>query len=93
MATGANRTSSSQGAHLRAHFLRIGDGGALAFFQFADPADQAEFGPKMPQTPFHHVALWVDAETQAAIEARIVKAGIQPRTPMCSNTATAARST
>jgi glyoxylase I family protein len=59
-------------------FYGIGDGGALAFFQFADPADQAEFGPKMPQTPFHHVALSVDAETQKAIEARIEKAGIQP---------------
>src|SRR5260370_41913053 len=59
-------------------FYGIGDGGALAFFQFADPADQAEFGPQMPQTPFQHIALWVDAETQAAIEARIAKAGIQP---------------
>ena len=43
-------------------FYGIGDGGALAFFQFADPADQAEFGPKMPATPFHHIALAVDAE-------------------------------
>ena len=58
-------------------FYGIGDGGALAFFQFADPADQAEFGPKMPQTPFHHVALSVDAETQRAIEVRIAKAGIK----------------
>lgn len=59
-------------------FFGIGDGGALAFFQFADPADQAEFGPKMPASPFHHIALQVDAETQAGIEARIAKAGIQP---------------
>ena len=59
-------------------FYGIGDGGALAFFQFADPADQAEFGPKMPFTPFHHIALQVDTETQDAIEARIAKAGIQP---------------
>ena len=59
-------------------FFGIGDGGALAFFQFADPADQAEFGPKMPASPFHHIALQVDAETQAGIEARITKAGIQP---------------
>ncbi|HEY6824921.1 MAG TPA: VOC family protein, partial [Steroidobacteraceae bacterium] len=44
-------------------FYGIGDGGALAFFQFADPADQEEFGPKMPPTPFHHIALRVDAET------------------------------
>ena len=46
-------------------FYGIGDGGALAFFQFADPTDQEEFGPKMPSTPFHHIALAVDAETQA----------------------------
>jgi len=59
-------------------FFRIGDGGALAFFQFADAADQAEFGPKMPPTPFHHIALKVDAESQKAIEERIAKAGIRP---------------
>ena len=59
-------------------FYGLGDGGALAFFQFADPKDQEEFGPKMPASPFHHIALKVDAETQAAIEARITKAGIEP---------------
>jgi glyoxylase I family protein len=59
-------------------FYGIGDGGALAFFQFADPKDQEEFGPKMPATPFHHIALNVDAVTQAGIEERIAKAGIKP---------------
>ena len=59
-------------------FYGIGDGGALAFFQFADPKDQEEFGPQMPQTPFHHIALQVDQPTQAGIEARIGKAGISP---------------
>ena len=56
-------------------FFGIGDGGALAFFQFADPDDQREFGPRMPQSPFHHIALAVDAETQKAIEERIKLAG------------------
>ena len=28
-------------------FFGIADGGALAFFQFADPDDQAEFGPQI----------------------------------------------
>ena len=56
-------------------FFGIGDGGALAFFQFADKADQDEFGPKMPPSPFHHIALNVDAETQKAIEERIKAAG------------------
>jgi catechol 2,3-dioxygenase-like lactoylglutathione lyase family enzyme len=59
-------------------FFALGDGGALAFFQFADAEDQAQFGPQMPDTPFHHIALNVDAETQGEIEQRIAAAGIQP---------------
>ena len=59
-------------------FFGMADGGSLAFFQFENPEDQAEFGPTMPASPFHHIALAVDAETQAAIEKRIVAAGIQP---------------
>src|ERR1700722_1219393 len=59
-------------------FYGIGAGGALPFFQFADPADQAEFGPKMPHSPFQHIALSVDQPTQAGIEERIRKAGITP---------------
>lgn len=62
-------------------FFGLADGGALAFFQFADAADQAQFGPKMPPSPFHHIALKVDSETQEAIAGRIEKAGIrEPRT-------------
>ena len=56
-------------------FFGIGDGGALAFFQFANEEDQALFGPKMPASPFHHIALNVDAATQDALEARIRAAG------------------
>jgi glyoxylase I family protein len=56
-------------------FFGIGDGGALAFFQFANPDDQELFGPKMPATPFHHIALNVDAEMQKALEERIAAAG------------------
>jgi glyoxylase I family protein len=56
-------------------FFGLGDGGALAFFQFANPEDQALFGPKMPESPFHHIALNVDAKTQKEIEERIAKAG------------------
>lgn len=62
-------------------FFELADGSALAFFQFADPADQDLFGPKMPESPFHHVALYVDADTQRQIEGRIKAAGItEPRT-------------
>lgn len=62
-------------------FFGLGDGGALAFFQFANANDQEEFGPKMPFSPFHHIALNVDAETQKAIEERIKRAGYkEPQT-------------
>jgi glyoxylase I family protein len=56
-------------------FFGLGDGGALAFFQFADEDDARTFSPPIAETPFHHVALKVDAETQAAIEQRIAAAG------------------
>ena len=56
-------------------FFGLGDGGALAFFQFEKPEDQAQFGPQMPFSPFHHIALNVDAETQKGIEQRLKAAG------------------
>ena len=58
-------------------FFGLGDGGALAFFQFARPEDQELFGPKMPDTPFHHIALKVDEEAQKGIEQRLRAAGYQ----------------
>lgn len=56
-------------------FFGLADGSALAFFQFASPEDQAQFGPPMPFSPFHHIALFVDKQAQAEIEARIKAAG------------------
>ena len=56
-------------------FFGIEDGGALAFFQFADAEDAAEFGPKMPASPFHHIALNVDPKLQAEVEQRLKNAG------------------
>jgi glyoxylase I family protein len=56
-------------------FFGLADGSALAFFQFADAEDQKLFGPKMPESPFHHVALNVTPEVQAGIEKRIRAAG------------------
>jgi len=58
-------------------FFGLGDGGALAFFQFANPDDQKLFGPDIPESPFIHIALNVDAETQQEIEDRIRQAGIE----------------
>jgi glyoxylase I family protein len=56
-------------------FFGLADGSALAFFQFAEAEDQKQFGPKMPESPFHHVALNVTADVQAGIEKRIRDAG------------------
>jgi len=62
-------------------FFGIGDGGALAFFQFANERDQKLFGPEIPSSPFIHLAFNVDADVQAGIEKRIQAAGIEaPRT-------------
>ena len=58
-------------------FFGIGDGGALAFFQFADPEDEKLFVPDMPATPFVHLALKVDEETQAEMERRITEHGLE----------------
>ena len=62
-------------------FFGLGDGGALAFFQFADQEDAALFAPKIAATPFHHIALNVDKETQDGIEKRLKAAGfVEPKT-------------
>ena len=56
-------------------FFGLADGGALAFFQFADKDDERTFCPPIVETLFHHIALKVDQETQEAIEKRIKAAG------------------
>jgi len=58
-------------------FFGLGDGSALAFFQFANDDDQAEFGPDIPSSPFIHIALNVDEATQAELERRIKDAGLK----------------
>jgi catechol 2,3-dioxygenase-like lactoylglutathione lyase family enzyme len=61
-------------------FFQLGDGGALAFFKFAKKEDEELFGPRMPESPFHHIALNVDKDTQQGIEQRLVAAGYkEPR--------------
>jgi glyoxylase I family protein len=62
-------------------FFGMPDGSALAFFQFAEASDQAEFGPKMPSSPFHHIALHVSRDAQEKVAARLKAAGYEaPRT-------------
>lgn len=58
-------------------FFGIADGSALAFFQFAHDEDQELFGPQMPPSPFHHIALNVDPKTQELAERRLKRAGYQ----------------
>lgn len=58
-------------------FFGLADGSALAFFQFANSEDADLFGPKMPDSPFHHIALNVDAKTQELVEARLKKSGFR----------------
>lgn len=62
-------------------FFGLDDGSALAFFQFAEASDQAEFGPPIPPSPFHHIALNVTPAAQDAVATRLAAAGYaHPRT-------------
>ena len=56
-------------------FFGLADGSALAFFQFADPEDHHLFGPKMPASPFHHIALNCDVGTLNQAKQRLESAG------------------
>ena len=56
-------------------FFGLADGSALAFFQFASAEDQTLFGPKMPVSPFHHIAVNCDQTTQDGARQRLEAAG------------------
>jgi len=58
-------------------FYALADGSSLAFFQFADQADQELFKTQLNFTPFRHIALAVDQDTQDGIKKRIAEAGYQ----------------
>ena len=59
-------------------FFGIGDGGALAFFQFADPEAAATY--KANKQPFFvHIALAVTEATQDEIKRRLGAAGLAVR--------------
>lgn len=59
-------------------FFGLADGSALAFFQFADTADQDLFDPALLPSPFRHIALKVDAGGQAELERRLRDARWMP---------------
>ena len=58
-------------------FFDIGNGAALAFFQFRDAEDHAEFGPELAHSAFRHLAMVVDKETQDGIRDRLAAAGYE----------------
>lgn len=58
-------------------FYGLGDGGCLAFFQFANPQFSEQFAPPPPPSLFRHVAMLVTTEQQDAIRARAEHAGIE----------------
>jgi glyoxylase I family protein len=57
-------------------FYGLADGGALAFFNFADPKLSARMNVGPQKNLCYHIALLVDDETQLAIQARCQTAGI-----------------
>lgn len=59
-------------------FYELGDGSALAFFQFANSADQELFDPPLPPSPFRHIALQVTPGLQQDIQDRLTAAGWKP---------------
>jgi glyoxylase I family protein len=59
-------------------FYALGDGSALAFFQFANPEDQELFDPALTASPFRHIALKVTPELQQQIHDRLTAADWKP---------------
>jgi glyoxylase I family protein len=61
-------------------FYGLADGGAIAFFQFADPADYEAFKAQHPkQARFGHIALKVDRATFESMERRLKDAKLNFR--------------
>lgn len=60
-------------------FFGLGDGSALAFFQFANQEDADLFDPELTPSPFRHIALKVSGDLQDAIAGRLEEAGWKPR--------------
>lgn len=60
-------------------FFELVDGSALAFFQFADPADHDDLYLNSAES-LNHVALTADAAGQAGVRDRLDAAGVAHRT-------------
>jgi glyoxylase I family protein len=59
-------------------FFGLGDGSALAFFQFANAEDQEQFDPELTPSPFRHIALKVSSELQQEIHDRLTSSAWNP---------------
>lgn len=59
-------------------FYGLADGSALAFFQFADTADNRELAGNVPGS-LNHIAVAVTAEEQQAVIDRLDEAGVPHR--------------
>jgi catechol 2,3-dioxygenase-like lactoylglutathione lyase family enzyme len=61
-------------------FFGLADGGALAFFQFADPEMQEKSTPVFPEIPhFNHIAMKVDDKGFDEMERRLKQANVPYR--------------
>ena len=59
-------------------FFELADGSALAFFQFANPDDDALFNPQLTPSPFRHIAMKVTKESQDGLAERLKAANWKP---------------
>jgi catechol 2,3-dioxygenase-like lactoylglutathione lyase family enzyme len=59
-------------------FFGLGDGSALAFFQFADQSDDDLFNPALAPSPFRHIALKVSEQFQNEAAKRLEEAEWKP---------------
>jgi glyoxylase I family protein len=58
-------------------FFQIADGGALAFFHFANPRQHEKFADYGPHSPFVHLALKIaDAKSQRELQRKLNAAGL-----------------
>ncbi|MGH7747492.1 MAG: VOC family protein, partial [Candidatus Dormibacteria bacterium] len=61
-------------------FYGLGDGGSLAFFQFANRRFSEKFAAPPPPSLFRHIALLITTEGQGAIRDRAEAAGFETMT-------------
>jgi catechol 2,3-dioxygenase-like lactoylglutathione lyase family enzyme len=59
-------------------FFGLGDGSALAFFQFANQEDDELFNPELTPSPFRHIALKVTPDLQQEVHDRLTTAAWKP---------------